>query len=74
MSAFRGLVNEVWDGPAGATSKVMEAEARLADILLPPRIRYFLDNSLNRIKPDAGLRFRLCLDDELSDLLWEFMY
>ena len=33
-----------------------------------------LIRSLERIAPDDGLRLRLCLDESLVDLPWEFLY
>jgi hypothetical protein len=48
----------------------------LAKFLLPPEIWRLLGESLAGIAPrsDLGLRLRLCLDEELIDLPWEFLY
>jgi len=48
----------------------------LARILLPPEVWRLLGESLAGIasRRDLGLRLRLCLDDDLIDLPWEFLY
>lgn len=48
----------------------------LARILLPPEVWRLLAESLAGIesRDDLGLRLRLCLDDDLIDLPWEFLY
>ncbi len=48
----------------------------LARVLLPPEVWRLLGESLAAIAPrrDLGLRLRLCLDDDLIDLPWEFLY
>lgn len=74
LSVFRYLVDEVWDGPAGATNKVIEVGTHLASILLLPQVNKLLNSSLDRIEPEDGLRVRLCLDEELIDLPWEYLY
>ena len=49
---------------------------QLARVLLPPEIWRLLGESLAGIsaRRDLGLRIRLCLDDDLIDLPWEFLY
>lgn len=74
LSTFRDLVDEVWRGPSGATNKVIEAGTQMANILLPPPVNKLLNSSLDRIEPENGLRIRLCLDEELIDLPWEYLY
>jgi hypothetical protein len=74
LNTFRHLVDEVWSGPAGATNKVIAVGTELASILLPPKVDKLLNRSLDRIEPEDGLRVRLCLDDELIDLPWEYLY
>jgi hypothetical protein len=53
-----------------------EVGRQLARILFPPEIWRLLAESLAGIadRPDLGLRIRLCLDDDLIDLPWEFLY
>lgn len=74
LRGFRHLVNEVWDGRVGATKKVIEVGTQLASILLPAQVNRLLNSSLDRIEPEDGLRVRLCLDEELIDLPWEYVY
>jgi CHAT domain-containing protein len=53
-----------------------EVGRQLARVLFPPEIWRLLGESLAGIadRPDLGLRIRLCLDDDLIDLPWEFLY
>jgi hypothetical protein len=53
-----------------------EVGRQLARVLLPPEIWRLLGESLAGIaaRRDLGLRIRLCLDDDLIDLPWEFLY
>jgi CHAT domain len=48
----------------------------LARLLLPDAVWALLGESLRIIGPNPalGLRLRLCLDDDLIDLPWEFLY
>jgi hypothetical protein len=48
----------------------------LARMLLPHEVWRLLGESLAAISshPNLGLRIRLCLDDDLIDLPWEFIY
>jgi hypothetical protein len=48
----------------------------LARIILPPEVWRLLAESLASIasREDLGLRLRLCLDDDLIDLPWEYLY
>jgi hypothetical protein len=48
----------------------------LARIILPPEVWRLLAESLASIasRDDLGLRLRLCLDEDLIDLPWEFLY
>ena len=53
-----------------------EIGRELARVMLPPEVWRLLGESLAGIaaRPDLGLRLRLCLDDDLIDLPWEFLY
>jgi hypothetical protein len=46
----------------------------LGALLLPPRARQMFGESLARLAPDEGLRFRLRLDDALANLPWEYCW
>lgn len=61
------------DAPLAAGADVGRALAR---IVLPPEVWRLLGESLAGIgsRRDLGLRLRLCLDDDLIDLPWEFLY
>lgn len=61
-------------GHTSTRIQVMELGRKLADILFPAPVSSLFDRSLERIKPEDGLRLRLCLDNALSDLRWEFLY
>lgn len=47
---------------------------QLSEIILPPPVLSLLLSSLEHISSDTGLRLRLCLDNSLIDLPWEFLY
>jgi hypothetical protein len=57
-------------------SKGAEIGRRLARMILPDEIWRMLGESLRIIAPQSGLglRLRLCLDDDLIDLPWEYLY
>jgi hypothetical protein len=61
------------DAPLGVGAEIGR---ELARVLLPPDIWRLLGESLGAIggRRDLGLRLRLCLDDDLIDLPWEFLY
>lgn len=46
----------------------------LAEVLLPRPVLALLTSSLDRLASDSILRVRLCLDEELIDLPWEYLY
>ncbi|HEY0992399.1 MAG TPA: CHAT domain-containing protein [Kofleriaceae bacterium] len=49
---------------------------RLASLVLPTDVWRLVGESLQLVaaRSDLGLRFRLCLDDDLIDLPWELLY
>jgi hypothetical protein len=57
-------------------SKGADLGRELARLILPNEVWEFLIESLVVIAPEPylGLRLRLCLDDNLIDLPWEFLY
>ena len=71
------LVAEQYRVPVDAPLvKGAEIGRRLARLLLPDEVWRLLGESLQIIAPQAslGLRLRLCLDDDLIDLPWEYLY
>ena len=61
------------DAPLATAATVGRSLARL---VFPPDIWRLVGESLAAIgaSPELGLRIRLCLDDDLIDLPWEFLY
>ncbi|MCL4846855.1 MAG: CHAT domain-containing protein [Acidobacteria bacterium] len=61
------------DAPLARGAEVGRALARF---VMPDAVWALLGESLRLIGPDPslGLRLRLCLDDDLIDLPWEFLY
>jgi len=53
---------------------LVELGRDLARVILPRPVYVLLASSLERIPPDDGLRLRLCLDESLVDLPWEYVY
>ena len=62
--------------PSTHRSQRAEIGRRLARMILPDEIWRMLGESLQIIapQPGLGLRLRLCLDDDLIDLPWEYLY
>jgi CHAT domain len=74
LKGLRRLVDDHWNGPPGTTQRIIKAGNELAEILLPSPVNTLLIKSLERVPFEDGLRVRLCLDKDLIDLPWEFLY
>jgi hypothetical protein len=61
-------------GKPGTLAGTVLVGQALSQILLPPAVFTLLVRSLEHIEPGDGLRVRLCLDESLVDLPWEFLY
>ena len=53
--------------------QIVELGGHLAEALLPTPVQTLLDRSLASVGQGDGLRLRLCLDEALNDLPWEFL-
>lgn len=75
LSALRQVASIApFRGEPGTLKRIIEAGRQLSQILLPSPVFALLIRSLEHIEPEDGLRFRLCLDESLADLPWEFLY
>lgn len=74
LNGLRRLVDDCWKWPPGTTQQIIKAGNELAEILLPSPVNTLLIKSLERVPFEDGLRVRLCLDKDLIDLPWEFLY
>jgi hypothetical protein len=74
LGSIRLVADDQWLGRLGTHQRVIEVGQWLSAVLLPPPVHTLLIRSLERIAPDDGLRIRLCLDEFLNDLPWEFLY
>jgi hypothetical protein len=63
-----------WYSQHGIDQGLVELGRHLASVILPRPVYVLLMSSLERIPPDGGLRLRLCLDESLVDLPWEYVY
>jgi hypothetical protein len=63
-----------WYSQRGIDQRLAELGRHLASVILPRPVYVLLMSSLERIPPDGGLRLRLCLDESLVDLPWEYVY
>ncbi len=54
--------------------QVIALGLQLSQTLLPTPVYLLLVRSLERLLPGDGLRLRLCLEQTLSDIPWEFLY
>lgn len=74
---IRPMVDRFWrdgQGPSRGTRRAaIEAGQYLSQLLLPTPVFTRLVRSQERVAPH-GLRIRLCLDQSLVDLPWEFLY
>ncbi len=61
-------------GKPGTHQKVIQLGRQLWQLLFPPEGFTLLIRSLEKLGTDNGLRIRLCLDESLIDLPWEFLY
>lgn len=63
-----------WDEPSkDGGQDVSELGKMLAQIILPNPISKMMAQSLERVHPGDGLRVRLCMDEALTDLPWEYI-
>ena len=63
-----------WYSRHDIDQRLVELGRYLARVILPRPVYILLTSSLERIPPDGGLRLRLCLDESLVDLPWEYVY
>jgi len=73
LDSFREIFSSGMSTPDVLMECVASGGRKLADILFPGQVIGMLIRSLERIDPECGLRVRLCLDSELSDLPWEYV-
>jgi len=67
----RGLEEREFDSDRASQIKL---GTRLGDLLLPPHTRELFSKSYEWLNADEGLRLRLRLPPDLSDLPWEYVY
>ena len=53
--------------------QIVDLGNHLSEALFPTPVQTLLDRSLASVGHGGGLRLRLCLDEALSDLPWEFL-
>jgi hypothetical protein len=73
VDAMHEVADVQWFGEPGTRRRVEELGRDLAAILLPREVVALLIRSLERLVPSDGLRLRLCLDEVLVDLPWEYL-
>jgi hypothetical protein len=54
--------------------QIIEGGLLLSEILFPTPIYKLFIRSYERVGPENGLRIRLCVDEALIDLPWEYLY
>jgi hypothetical protein len=70
----RVFQESAWYSQRDIDQRLVELGRHLAGVILPRPVYVLLMSSLERIPPDGGLRLRLCLDESLVDLPWEYVY
>jgi len=73
-SSLRLFEDAAWYLKSDILDEVVKVGRQLSDIIVPRPVHTLLLASLERVPREDGLRLRLCLDDELTDLPWEFLY
>jgi CHAT domain-containing protein len=58
----------------GKKERFRELGKQLSQIILPQDISKRLARTMDRIPQDSGIRIRLCLDESLVDLPWEYIF
>jgi hypothetical protein len=61
-------------GKPGTLTTLIDLGKQLSQFIFPRPVFTLLVRSLERIAAEDGLRIRLCLDEALIDLPWEFLY
>lgn len=69
-----GLHHSGFSLPGEHLLKAIISGRKLSAALLPSPVFALLFRSLDLIEPGAGLRLRLCLDESLINLPWEYLY
>src|SRR5688572_17467085 len=70
----QGFTRFFWYDNADARKHLIDMGRVLSEVLLPTQIYGLLTRSLEHVNPEFGLRLRLCLDEHLLDMPWEYMY
>lgn len=70
----QGFTKFFWYDNAEARKHLIDMGRVLSEVLLPTQVYSLLTRSLEHVNPDFGLRIRLCLDEHLLDMPWEYMY
>lgn len=63
-----------WFLDADRQERLVELGQALAEVLLPRPVHALLNSSLDQLANDTILRMRLCLDEDLIGLPWEYLY
>ena len=76
LTPARVFENALWHSRGSNTHRqIVRLGRQLAKILFPQQVWELFLRSLERVSlAQAGLRLRLCLDDSLVDLPWEFLF
>src|SRR5688500_5487687 len=69
----QGFTKFFWYDNANARKHLIDMGRFLSEVLLPTEVYKLLTRSLEHVSPDFGLRIRLCLDEHLLDMPWEYM-
>lgn len=75
LRATRSFLEEPrWFLDAAREERLVELGRMLAEVLLPRPVLALLSSSLDRLGSGTILRVRLCLDEDLIGLPWEYLY
>jgi hypothetical protein len=74
LDALRPVASEQWRGGPGMIRRVTDLGLELGGLLFREEVAELLRESLARLERSDLLRVRLCFDEHLIDLPWEFAY
>jgi hypothetical protein len=74
LERFRATFRERGKWRSSEGGELAALGRHIAQVLLNPQVYSMLLRSLEHVVRDNGLRIRLCLDESLIDLPWEYLY
>jgi hypothetical protein len=71
---FENVIADIFRNNRDAKQRLIDLGKQLSRIVLPQPISTLLVRSMERIPHEDGIRIRLCLDESLVDIPWDYIY